>query len=162
MNPRSIRVHLAAIRSFQVMKLGFDPCLHTPRVNLIMKGLERNAPSPKRPEPFTYSMLHALYPLLFDTLDYRMLWAAITLAFFAGLRVSELCGDMDDYPIPTIPSIQVLNQYYIYNVIRSKNCIKGFQVCLPCVGSQPCPYCSMVTRLSQIQSISLSFQVARS
>jgi hypothetical protein len=86
----TIRVYLSAVRSLHVFA-GIAYPTDLLRVKLALKGAVRNTPQPIRKLPITISILRKLLTHIKPRFDRVLLTAALTLAFFGCLRLSEFC-----------------------------------------------------------------------
>ena len=92
----NVKLHMAAIKHFSIIRGFSTPFGSFNRLYLLTKGIRRKQGSshavPKR-LPITPTLLHTIAHNLFNSTrlyeDKTMLWAAILLAFFGFLRVSE-------------------------------------------------------------------------
>lgn len=94
-NPGTIKVYLAAVRHLHLIN-GFDlPVNKFTRLQYVLRGIKRVKGVTTRVRlPITLVHLKLFYRLLHSRtvplLDERMLWAAISLAFFGFLRIGEM------------------------------------------------------------------------
>lgn len=91
----TIKSHLSAIRQY-CMQNDIQARLHTPRISLILKGIQNSSNRPREiKNVVTLSHLKRLVKtskvVLGSGFEQRQFAAMVTLAFYAFLRPSELC-----------------------------------------------------------------------
>ena len=86
----SLKVHLAAIRNINIIN-GYAPLDNSdPRLKLAIKAIQDSQPPPSQKLPLTFNKLKCLWPRVQKD-NNRLMWqAALSLAFFGGLRSSIL------------------------------------------------------------------------
>ena len=92
--PGTVKLRLAAVRSFHLI-LGLpDPTMNMPRLPLALAGLKRRYGTKERRKPVTPTMLTWLgHHLQFGkSAEGSLLWAAICFGYFFLLRASEYLG----------------------------------------------------------------------
>ena len=87
--PATIRVYLAAVRSWFVTSGLPIPEFYTPRVKLAIKSIERDTPPPSQVLPLTYALLSRVFDCFSPSLDNLMCFSAMALAYYACLRAAE-------------------------------------------------------------------------
>jgi len=89
--PSTIRTYLAGIRHYHIISGYPNPLQETPKLSLVLKGIQRTKPLKSRPRlPITPYILHSISTSL-DTsaFDDCMLWAACLMGFYGFLRCAE-------------------------------------------------------------------------
>ena len=147
----SIKVYLAAVRSYYVEK-GYGNILDGYlRLKQAIKALEINAEPPKVKLPVTLELLDRIRSVVTQDYEGNLFLAAICLGFYGCLRCSEftvntefssakhLCRD--DIVFLNVDGISVVRAH----IKRSKtdHYNKGFFVYLPCMCPHACAHCSM-------------------
>lgn len=150
----SMQVYLSAIRSLHI-KLGLDaPPINTPRVKLALKYVLENSPPPNKKHPITYQLLQAILSMMVQSYDNLLYKAALTLAFYGGLRGAEYSVVLEygntGNRLNHIPRMADVifgghdgDRYLQYTVQKSKTCVHGFVVTIGCSGTHICSVCSM-------------------
>ena len=92
----NVKLHMAAIKHFATVRGSYIDFRGFHRLYLVTRGIKRSHGKrfslPKR-SPITPDLLHIIHQNLFNSSklysDKLMIWAAITMAYFGFLRVSE-------------------------------------------------------------------------
>jgi site-specific recombinase XerC len=96
---RTITTYLSGVRTWLV-SIGLpEPGVYTPRVSLMIKGMNRTHPEPRRAAPITHEMLLYLVNSLPKNYDNLVTLSALFIIYFGCLRSSELCLDLDSPPL---------------------------------------------------------------
>lgn len=150
--PGSIKVYLAAVRALHVnIGLEFHAHLH-PLCQVMVRGLVKNGAPPVQKWPITLDILYVLRSVLSNSHDHLMIWAAMTLAFFACLRADEFTVSSESQQAPSLDSIKFKKlsdgrNYITYSVPKSKTEPHGFTRVVGCSKSCVCAYCAMIIYL---------------
>ncbi len=148
----SIQLHLSAIRSLHVLNHCDVTYTGSPRVQLFLKSVARKQPAPIQKSPIDFPLLTAIWKLITDDYQGKMIKAALGLSFFATLRGCEFLlvhaynGIVTHSP-PTLDSIAFgvhqQQRYVTFTVTSSKTEPKGFTRFVGCSQVQICCPCSM-------------------
>ena len=143
--PATIKVYLSAIRAW-VVSLGLDPPLiWTPRVHLMLKAISRDRPPPRQAAPITYHHLQQMINNLTGSRDHLIMASSISIQYFACLRASELCSDLEQSIIPLRSDVSFFlhasRPIMAFRVRSSKTNPHGFTVHLGCSGEAVCAVC---------------------
>ena len=127
----------------------------TPRLQLILKGIQRNQATSHPPRvrlPITLQIMRSIYDLLTNqphSYTNILIWAACSLAFFGFLRVSELTipsdADYDDECHLSLEIVSVENrdnpQLFRVKIKQSKTdpFRRGVDIYLGATGRTLCP-----------------------
>jgi site-specific recombinase XerD len=143
---RTVKVYLAAVRSWFIMSGLPVPCLFTVRVKLALRALEREHPLPSQVYPISITMLCQISKFLAKSSDNLMLFAVMCLAYFACLRSSEYCFEPALAP-PLARScfkfIESQPPLMLVVIPASKTLYHGFTAVVGCTGLPVCPVCTV-------------------
>lgn len=156
----SIKVYLAAVRSYYVAKGWGNIMDGYYRLKLAIKALELVSEPPKVKLPVTLELLDRIWSIVHRDYDGHLFLAAMCLGFFGCLRCDEftvknefnvakhLCTD--DVVFLNIDSFSVVRA----RIKRSKtdHLNKGFLVYLPCMCPHACAHCSMHSYMTLLQA----------
>ena len=93
-----VRSYLAAVCSSHIRTGHIDPLINTPRLDLVLRGIQRSKGIHLRPQrlPVTVRILAAIQRTLPQVVrnehDRRLYWAICTTSFFGFFRIGELLG----------------------------------------------------------------------
>ena len=143
--PSTIKMYLAALRAWMV-SIGLDPPLiWTPRVQLMLKAISRAHSPPRQAAPIGYDQLALMINCLSSSRDHLIIASSITLQYFACLRASELCADLQQATIPLRSHISFQLHSspptMTFRVISSKTNPHGFTVHVGCSHKPVCAVC---------------------
>ena len=137
-------MYLAAIRAW-VVSLGLDPpMIWTPRVHLMIRAISRAHSLPRQAAPITYQHLTLMFQSLTGSRDHLIIASSISLQYFACLRASEICTDLEHSIMPLRSDISFLispSPSMTFKVKSSKTNPHGFVVHLGCSGESICAGC---------------------
>ena len=148
----SVRVYLSAVRSLHIEEGVGNPIEGYLQVKQAVRCLQINNSSPKQKLPITISVLRDLHQVCSaGSFNNKMLWAAITTAFYGCLRASEFTVPVtfDPQVHLCVNSVTFTNAYaqsvMSLFVKRSKTDLtnKGFTVNICCVPDITCAVCAM-------------------
>ena len=98
--PSTVKTYLSALRAW-VVSLGLDPpVIWTPRVQLMLRAIARSHSPPRQAAPLTYDHLSLMFQSLNGSRDHLIIASSISLQYFACLRASEVCTDLQHSIIP--------------------------------------------------------------
>ena len=145
---QTIKVYIAGIDHFCVKK-NWDKPSSLPRVKLLLRATSiKDAPA-KSKLPITVDILNIMKPLvLADPDDGLMFWAAMCVAHFGLLRVSEftVSTNFNTFHHVSFQGLTVSKDRITVFVPRSKTDTsnKGFRINFICNGSNVCPFCTLL------------------
>ena len=153
----SIRVYLAAVRSLHVF-WGLPYPVETLRLRLAVKGAITQSPPPVRKLPITFDVLCSMLHCMTDRFDFKMLSAAMTLAFFGCFRSGEICvvnQSLFDCKVNLcMEDVLVDREQRMLSIFlkKSKNdyVSKGVSVFVGCSKKKVCGYCSVVEYIDSL------------
>ena len=144
---QTIKVYIAGIDHLCVLKSWDKPSL-LPRVKLLLRAISiKDAPRNSK-LPITVDILNIMKPLvLLDRVNGSMFWAAMCVAHFGLLRVSEFTVNtsFDHNQHVSLLGATVTKDRITIVVPRSKTDTsnKGFQLNFICNGTNVCPHCAL-------------------
>ena len=126
--------------------MGLDPPdIWTPRVHLMLRAISRDRPPPHQVAPITYPHLQLMLKCLTGSRDHLIMASSITIQYFACLRASELCTDLQQSVIPIRSDVSFYTHasrpIMSFRVRSSKTNPHGFTVHLGCSGEAVCAVC---------------------
>lgn len=141
----TVRTYLSGLRAW-VLALGFpEPKIWTPKLQLLVKAMDKSRPPPRQPRPITFTDLISILAPLSQSRDDMVIAGAIALQFFACLRASELTQVDHSAPYPLVSSLSFhrnsSSSFIRYRVRKSKTAVHGFVVCVGCSGHPVCAVC---------------------
>ena len=151
----SIRVYLAAARSLHVFS-GFDYPVDMLRLKLAVKGAVTQSPPPVRKLPITFPLLSQILQVLSGRFDYKLIRAAMTMAFFGCFRSGELFVVNSKIPFDVQSNLclgDVIVDYKqkMLSVLLKKSRTdvfsSGVSVFIGCSGHKICAFCVAVDYL---------------
>ena len=157
----SIRVYISAIRSLHVESGFGNPLESFLLVKQALRSLQINSDTPNQKLPITLSILRDLYSVCNgQDPDSKMMWAALTLAFYGCLRASEFTVDKKFNSLHNLTMSDVefhsneVDHYMSVRIKRSKTDYsnKGFLVNICCIKDMSCAVCAMKRYLECISS----------
>ena len=89
----SVNVYFAAVRCPHVLEGHGNPLEGALRLKQAFKAVRLNSGPQKQKLPITFELLSKLKYKLSDSYNNKLLWAAMTMAYFGLLRASEFCTD---------------------------------------------------------------------
>ena len=105
----------------------------------------RDRPPPHQVAPITYSHLQLMLKCLTGSRDHLIMASSITIQYFACLRASELCTDLQHSVIPIRSDVSfhthASRPIMSFRVRSSKTNPHGFTVHLGCSGEAVCAVC---------------------
>ena len=143
---RTIKVYLSGVRAWLISQGQSPPFIYTVRVKWALRSLERSHPEPRRATPVSYSLLALIQSSLYYSFDNLMIFAAMTLGYFACLRAGEYCYNPSVSPplLASYISFHVASTpYFSIKVKSSKTSLKGFSVIVGCTRADVCAHCTM-------------------
>ena len=121
------------------------PLIWTPRVQLMLKAISRARPPPRQAAPLGYDQLALMISCLSGSRDHLIIASSITLHYFACLRASELCADLQQGIIPLRSHISFhlhsSPPTMTFRVNSSKTNPHGFTVHVGCSLKPVCAVC---------------------
>ena len=121
------------------------PMIWTPRVQLMLKAISRARPLPRQAAPIGYDQLALMISCLSGSRDHLIIASSITLQYFACLRASELCADLQHSIVPLRSQVSFNLHSSIptmtFRVISSKTNPHGFTVHVGCSQKSICAVC---------------------
>ena len=159
LNISSIKVYLFAIRHFHIVNNYNNPMLDSPRLQLVLKAIQRKCVKSADKLPITYDLLKRMYHVLTVTDDHKLMWAAMTLGFFGLLRAAEFTVPsqskfntgihltMNDVSLRTADNDTKFMSVNIKMSKMDKTC-KGYLVHIGCSNDIVCAVCAMISYLS--------------
>ena len=145
---QTIKVYVAGIDHFCVLK-NWDKPSSLPRVKLLLRAVSiKDAPA-KSKLPITVDILNLMKPfVLSDTVDGAMFWAAMCVAHFGLLRVSEFTVNtkFNSNHHVSLHEAKVSKDRISIFVPRSKTDLanQGFHLDFICNGTNVCPFCALL------------------
>ena len=158
LNRRSIKhstisVYLAAVRSLHVEE-GFPyPLEDRHRLKRALNCVKIEGGPPKKKLPITFSILWNVLNYISSNYNHKLIWAAMTLAYFACLRAAEFCVRNKFYPAVnlTMDDIKLNSNHLVLHLKSSKTdkFRQGVNIYVGCSGTRVCSFCSMLEYLKE-------------
>ena len=120
------------------------PTIWTPRVHLMLRAISRSHSPPRQAAPLTYHQLSLMFKSLSGSRDHLIIASSISLHYFACLRASEVCTDLQNSIIPLRSDLSFSlspRPSMTFRVKSSKTNPHGFIVHLGCSGQPICAVC---------------------
>ena len=148
----SIRVYLAAVRSLHVF-LGFGYPTDMLRLKLAVKGAMSQSLPPVRKLPITFQILGEMLCAISTRFDFKLIAAAMSLAFFGCFRSGELFITDSRMPFAIADNlcagdVLIDRREKMLSIFLKKSktdtCSQGVSVFVGCSGNKVCGYCAVV------------------
>ncbi len=156
---QTIKVYIASI-DHQCVLRNMDKPSALPRVKLLLRAISMKDTPTNSKLPITVDILNLMKPfVLLDYVDGAMYWAAMCVAHFGLLRVSEFTVNTNFNSLyhASFQTVVVSHKTIKIFIPRSKTDVtnKGFSISFICNGSNVCPFCALQHYLSS-QPVSTS------
>lgn len=150
----SVRVYLSGLRSMHVVEGYENPLEGKLQLQLALRALDINSEPPKQKLPITFKLLSGFAKYVSHSFSSRLLWAAITLAYFGCLRAGELTiGDRECFDCSRHLTINDVrfdvtsegNSFMAVLLKKSKTDYlnRGVHIYVGCTGQSVCAVCAM-------------------
>ena len=165
----TIKVYLAAVRNLNVLS-GHEVTIWSYKVKLAVKAVQSSGPPPVKKKPIMYSLLCLMCAQLSNRWSGLMLKAALSTAFFAGLRGGEytISGQASTSQSLTVAHVSFdkvnMTKVMRLKIPRSKTRVHGITCSVGCSGQKVCAVCDMESYMalrsasSKLQSNQALFQ----
>jgi len=158
MHISTIQTYLFAVRHLHIINDCNSPLLDTPRLQLVLKYIQRNCEKSPDKLPITQVLLERMYNVLGSSHDEKLISSAMTLGFFGLLRAAEFTVPSQTSFDPNIHlTFGDVSQRTLYNgakfmsvkIKQSKTDVKcrGILVHIGCSEHKVCAVCAMATHL---------------
>ena len=146
-------VYLAAVRSLHVEEGFPNPLEDRHRLKRALNCVKIEGGPPKKKLPITFSILANVLNYISSNYNHKLIWAAMTLAYFACLRAAEFCvrNKFDPAVNLTMDDIKLNSNHLVLHLKSSKTdkFRQGVNIYVGCSGTRVCSFCPMLEYLKE-------------